>query len=52
MKENPFTVKEVPAGPPFCDRQRELIDLKAFADGRQNVLLYSPRRYGNTSLIL
>ncbi|MBW2109760.1 MAG: ATP-binding protein, partial [Deltaproteobacteria bacterium] len=51
LAENPFTLKEVPAGPAFCNRQRELSELIAFAKTGENVLLYSPRRYGKTSLI-
>ena len=51
MNRNPFTLKEIPAGPAFCDRQKEMSDLLSFAAARENVLLYSPRRYGKTSLI-
>jgi hypothetical protein len=51
MHGNPFTLKEIPAGAAFCDRQQELSDLISFAAARENVLLYSPRRYGKTSLI-
>jgi len=51
MDVNPFTLKEVPSGSAFCNRQKELKDLVAFATSRENVLLYSPRRYGKTSLI-
>jgi hypothetical protein len=49
--KNPFTLKEIPAGPAFCDRERERADLTAIAAASENVLLYSPRRYGKTSLI-
>ena len=51
MGENPFTLKEIPAGAAFCDREKELSDLLGFANGQSNALLYSPRRYGKTSLI-
>lgn len=51
MQENPFTLKEIPAGEAFCDRQKELSDLLSFAAAKENVLLYSPRRYGKTSLV-
>ncbi len=51
MQENPFTLKEIPAGAAFCDRQQELSDLLDFAAAKENVLLYSPRRYGKTSLV-
>jgi hypothetical protein len=51
MPKNPFTLKEIAAGPAFCNRQKELSDLYRFAGAAQNVLLYSPRRYGKTSLV-
>ena len=51
MMKNPFTLKEVPAGPAFCNREQEQTDLIKIAAAGQNVLLYSPRRYGKTSLI-
>ncbi|MBW1692410.1 MAG: ATP-binding protein [Deltaproteobacteria bacterium] len=51
MHVNPFTLKEIPAGSAFCDRQKELKDLTGFASAGENVLLYSPRRYGKTSLV-
>jgi hypothetical protein len=51
MAMNPFTLKEIPAGSAFCDREKELKDLIGFSRARENVLLYSPRRYGKTSLV-
>jgi len=51
MHLNPFTLKEIPDGSAFCDRKKELKDLIGFASARENVLLYSPRRYGKTSLV-
>jgi hypothetical protein len=51
MMANPFTLKEVPVGSAFCDREQEQTDLIKIAVAGQNVLLYSPRRYGKTSLI-
>ena len=51
MSENPFTLKEIPVKGAFCDRQKEQADLLGFATARSNTLLYSPRRYGKTSLI-
>jgi uncharacterized protein len=51
MDATPFTLKEIPAGSAFCNRQNEMKDLIAFAAARENVLLYSPRRYGKTSLV-
>jgi predicted AAA+ superfamily ATPase len=51
MHVNPFTLKEIPDGSAFCDRKKELKDLTGFASAGENVLLYSPRRYGKTSLV-
>lgn len=51
MNGNPFTLKEIPPGTAFCDRQKELSDLIALGKAAQNVLLFSPRRYGKTSLV-
>ncbi|MBW1940500.1 MAG: ATPase, partial [Deltaproteobacteria bacterium] len=51
MQKNPFTLKEIPADAAFCNREKEIFDLLKFAAGNTNILLYSPRRYGKTSLI-
>jgi hypothetical protein len=51
MHINPFTLKEIPDGSAFCDRQKELKDLTGFASAGENALLYSPRRYGKTSIV-
>jgi len=51
MHVNPFTLKEIADGSAFCDRQKELKDLIGFGAAGENVLLYSPRRYGKTSLV-
>jgi hypothetical protein len=48
---NPFVLGVIGPGEPFCDRSRELQELTAYAEGRANVVLYSPRRYGKTSLV-
>jgi AAA+ ATPase superfamily predicted ATPase len=47
---NPFTLV-VAQGDEFCDRKKELADLVRIGENRQNVVFYSPRRYGKTSLI-
>jgi len=49
--KNPFTFKELPIDAPFCDREKELKDLISHAANNVNVVLFSPRRYGKTSLI-
>ena len=51
MASNPFTLKEIPADAAFCDREKEQRDLIKFAKAASNTLLYSPRRYGKTSLV-
>jgi hypothetical protein len=47
---NPFYLHEIPAEAPFCDRVEELHELQGYAEARANVVLYSPRRFGKTSL--
>jgi len=51
MKKNPFYLKEIPVDAPFCDREKEPADLISYAKSNTNVVLFSPRRYGKTSLI-
>ena len=51
MKKNPFYLKKIPVDAPFCDREKELADLISYAKSNTNVVLFSPRRYGKTSLI-
>ena len=48
---NPFTLKVISNHTFFCNRIKEQADLLSFAGSRTNVVLYSPRRYGKTSLI-
>lgn len=48
---NPFYLHEVPVDAPFCDRLGELRELLSYAEAPANVVLYSPRRYGKTSLV-
>ncbi|MFC1580095.1 ATP-binding protein, partial [Thermodesulfobacteriota bacterium] len=48
---NPFTLKVIPPDSDFCDRDHELEELSAHIRNRENVVLFSPRRYGKTSLI-
>jgi AAA+ ATPase superfamily predicted ATPase len=49
--ENPFNYTSVVTGKAFCNRKKELADLLRFLRFGQNVLLYSHRRYGKTSLV-
>ncbi len=50
--KNPFVVTGVVGDLAFCNRQAEQDELRQHIDNAQNVLLFSHRRYGKTSLIL
>ncbi|MBI4211778.1 MAG: ATP-binding protein [Deltaproteobacteria bacterium] len=49
--KNPFFFRELPLEAPFCDRERELHELTRYAEGKANIVLFSPRRFGKTSLV-
>ncbi len=49
--ENPFSYSEFVTGQSFCNRKKEQQDLIYYAQNSQNVLLYSHRRMGKTSLL-
>ncbi len=49
--ENPFRYGEVVGGEYFADRKDEVDGLVRDLSREQNVILFSPRRYGKTSLI-
>ncbi len=50
--KSPFYLKVIPTNAPFfCDRKEELKSLIFHAENSMNVVLYSPRRFGKTSLI-
>jgi hypothetical protein len=48
---NPFYLQEVPVGAPLCDRENELKELQSYAEAGANVVFFSPRRFGKTSLV-
>ncbi len=48
---NPFTYSNIVTGPHFCNRKKEQDELLGFIKTSQNVLLYSHRRTGKSSLI-
>lgn len=48
---NPFTLGIVKGGD-FCNRQKELAEFVRYGENSQNAVLYSPRRYGKSSLVL
>mgnify|MGYP000520699433 CR=1 FL=1 len=49
---NPFSFSSVVDDPAFCNREHEQAELNRMIQACQNVLLYSHRRFGKTSLIL
>jgi AAA+ ATPase superfamily predicted ATPase len=49
--DNPFSYSDYVTGEAFCDRATEQKDLIYYARNSQNVLLYSHRRMGKTSLV-
>ena len=48
---NPFYFRELPVDGPFCNREHELAELIRHAHALANVVMFSPRRFGKTSLI-
>lgn len=51
MMYNPFKFTEVVTGKDFINREKELKEITVSLLSGQNIILYSPRRYGKTSLI-
>jgi uncharacterized protein len=49
---NPFTFGDLALDDAFTDREDELRELTADVRNGQNVLVYAPRRYGKSSLVL
>ena len=49
--KNPFLLKALPPNRPFCDREKELEELKTHARNGADVVISSPRRFGKTSLV-
>ena len=48
---NPFSYSDYVTGDAFCNRATEQKDLIYYAQNSQNVLIYSHRRMGKTSLL-
>jgi uncharacterized protein len=49
--QNPFAYSNYVTGDSFCNRKKEQSELLKYIKGSQNVLLFSHRRYGKSSLI-
>ena len=48
---NPFVYGEAVSGDNFCNRMQEISELENDIENGTNVIIFSPRRYGKTSLI-
>ena len=48
---NPFVYGKTVSGEQFCNRDKEVKELVAEITNCQNIIIFSPRRYGKTSLI-
>jgi uncharacterized protein len=51
MRTNPFLYGRTVSGSAFIDREEEIKGITASLERGQSVILFSPRRYGKTSLI-
>ena len=51
MSKNPFVLSVISPDAAFCNRTVEIDQLVSYASSGTNVVLYSPRRYGKTSLV-
>lgn len=51
MPKNPFIISVIPPEAPFCNRSRELRQLISYGSSGTNVVIFSPRRFGKTSLV-
>jgi hypothetical protein len=50
--ENPFVYHGIASGDAFCNRKAEIDTIMQYARTSHNLLIYSHRRYGKSSLIL
>lgn len=50
--KNPFVYGETVRGEHFCNRVLEIDELVTDVKNGVNVIIFSPRRYGKTSLIM
>jgi len=49
--KNPFVYGETVSGDNFCNRKKDIKELSEDIKNGQNIIIFSPRRYGKTSLI-
>ena len=49
--KNPFIYGKEVSGANFCNRKKEIKELCCNAHNSQNVIIFSQRRFGKTSLI-
>ena len=49
--KNPFSLKIVVHPDHFCNRKKEMEQLISYASSDSNAVIYSPRRFGKTSLV-
>jgi len=52
MRENPFEYRLLAKGENFIDREEEINTISQAMESGQNITIYSPRRYGKSSLIM
>jgi hypothetical protein len=52
MRTNPFVYGKIVKGQYFLDRKEERKELMTEIENHTNIILYAPRRYGKTSLVL
>ena len=50
--KNPFVYGKTVSGEHFCNRNKEVKELVSEIINCQNIIIFSPRRYGKTSLIM
>jgi len=44
--KNPFIYGKIVTGEDFCNRKKEIAELSRDIENSQNVILFSPRRFG------
>ena len=52
LNTNPFVFGKIVTGKDFINRSRERIEIAKEIENSMNIVLYAPRRYGKTSLVM